>query len=304
MGLCPDTPKTPDYEEAAKQGVYADLETYPLRYLVDAASRSGGNVTVDGTNYDFTGLGAVDNARVMSDKMAQTLLDIQKDLGPEFIKQRIEELKLADPQGYAARKQLFDQIVASAQENPDRPIAEGLQSSIVSELQNAGRLDARQLQEVRNAARGQQVARGNYLGNAAIADEAKAVVGASEASRTRQQEQALAFLNSGTTPEDIEYRRMQQSMGNLLNFANGTTPTAQFRGVSAAGVGAVPFTSGGASNVVTNPGAGAQGAQNALNIYNGKMNWAANQANPWLAGLSTGVSTFGALTAARPAPTA
>src|SRR5262245_2407314 len=129
-----DAPDPPDYAGAARQGVYADLETYPLRYIIEAASRMGGKVTLDGKTYDFSGLGDADNAAAMSDKMAQTLLDIQRDLGPEFVKQRLEELKQADPKGYAARQELFSRIMAAVDQHPDRPLAEELQASIVGEL--------------------------------------------------------------------------------------------------------------------------------------------------------------------------
>lgn len=295
MGLCPETPETPDYAEAARQAVYADLETYPTRYLVDAAARSGQRVSVGGKEYDFTGLGQADTVGAMSDQMAQTLLEIQRGMGPQLIEQRLRQLQQADPEGYAARRQLFDQIVADAKANPDRPIAENLQQSIVGELQNAGRLDAKQTQEVQNQVRNSQVGKGNYLGNAAIAQEARGVVGASEQQRSKQQAQALDFLNSGVTPEDIEYRRMQQAIGNLTNFANSTTPTAQFQGLSGAGNQSVPFWGGGQSNVVTNPNAAQQGANNALGIYSNQLNWSNQQANPWLAGISTGASTFGAM---------
>jgi hypothetical protein len=287
-------PKAPDYADAATQAVYADLETYPLRYLTEAASKMGGKVTIDGKEYDFTGLGTADNAAIMSDKMAQTLLDIQRDLGPEFVKQRIEELKLADPKGYAARQQLFDTIMRQAEENPNRPLANDLQNSIVAELKNAGRLDADMLDEVQQAVRGGQVGRGNYLGTAANAQEAGAVVRAGEGLRDQQQQQALGFLESGVTPEDVEYRRLQQAMGNLGNFIAGQTPTAQFGSLSAAGAGAAPFISGGPNSQTTNPNAGQQGVNNALNIYSGKINWAQNQVNPYVAGISAGVNTFAA----------
>jgi len=288
------TPKTPDYEEAARQGVYADLEQYPLRYLTEAAAKMGGKFTLDGKEYDFTGLGEADTAAVMSDQMASTLLDLQRDLGPQFIKQRIEELKLSDPEGFAARKDLFDRIMAGVDASPDRPMAEDLQNSIVGELQNAGRLDRGMLDEVQQSVRGGQVGRGNYLGNAAVSEEAGAVVGASESLRDAQQQQALGFLNSGVTPEDVEYRRIQQNLSNLGAFVEGTTPTSQFKSLSNAGNGAVPFIGGGYNPAATNPNAGGQGVNNALNIYSGKVNWSANQVNPWVAGITTAASTYGA----------
>lgn len=283
-------PTAPNYDEAARQGVYADLETYPLRYLTDAASKTGGAVTIDGKTYDFTGLGDADNARVMSDKMAQTLLDIQKGLGPQFVQQRIEELKQADPQGYAARKDLFDRITADSQANPDRPMAEDLQSSITSTLQNAGKLDKKGLEEVQGQVRGGQIARGNYLGNAATSQEAGAVVGASNALRDQQQQTAEGFLGSGVTPEDVTYRRMQQSLSSLGAFESGQTPTANFASLSGAGNGAVPFYGGTGSGASLNPNAGSMGIQNALSMYSGNINWQQQQVNPYLAGFSTGVS--------------
>ena len=104
MSLC--SPEMPNYEQAAREGVQADLQAFPTRYLVDAASRMGTSVNVDGQNYDFTGLGDVDSARVLSDKMAQVMLDLQRTRSPQFIRQRIEELKASDPEGYAARQTL------------------------------------------------------------------------------------------------------------------------------------------------------------------------------------------------------
>jgi hypothetical protein len=290
------TPKPPDYEDAARQGVYADLETYPLRYLTEAASKMGGKVTIDGKEYDFTGLGDADNSKVMSDKMAQTLLDIQRNLGPQYVAQRLEELKQADPKGYAARKDLFDRIMQQADQHPDRPLAEDLQNSIVTELQSAGRLDQNMLNEVQQSVRGGQVGRGNYLGTAATAQEAGAVVGAGDRLRDQQQQQALGFLESGVTPEDVEYRRLQQSLSNLGNFVQGQTPTAEFRSLSGAGNGAAPFVGGGPNSQFTNPNAGQQGVNNALNIYSGNVNWAANQVNPYVAGISTALSAAGAAT--------
>lgn len=287
------TPKAPNYDEAARQGVYADVESYPLRALTEAAAKMGGKFSYGGKNYDFTGLGDADTARQMSDKMAQTLLDLQRAKGPEFVQQRIDELKAADPQGYAARKQLFDQILQQSKDNPDRPLADNLQTSIVGELQNAGRLDQDMLDSVQQGVRGGQVARGNFLGTAAAAQEGGAAVQASNDLRDQQQQEGLGFLNSGVTPEDVTYRRMQQDIGNLANYRNGTSPTAQFGSLSSAGNGAAAWAPGNGANVRTNPNAGAQGAQNALSLYGGQLNWRQNQVNPWVAGINFGAQGAG-----------
>lgn len=290
-------PAAPNYTKAAQQGIQSDLDTYPMRYMTEAASKMGGKVTIGGQTYDFTGLGDADNTAVMSDKMAQTLLDIQRNYGSAYVKQSLADLKQADPKGYAARQQLFDAIMAQADAHPDRPMAENLQSSILGELQKSGRLDAKELSQVQQAVRGGQVARNNYLGNAATAQEAEGAVKASDALRDQRQQAAQGFLQSGVTPEDVEYRRLQQSLANLGNFTQGTTPTAQFRQLASAGTGAAPYATTTANSVVTNPNAGAQGVQNALGIYQGNVNWAQNQVNPFMAGLSTAVSGAGSLAA-------
>jgi hypothetical protein len=255
----------------------------------------GGKVTIDGKTYDFTGLGDADNAAKMSDQMAGTLLDIQQNYGPQYVQQRLDELKLADPTGYADRQQLFDKILADSKAQPDRPMATDTQNAIMSELQNAGKLDPTMLHQVQEQVRGGQVGRGNYLGNAATSQEAGAAVKASDTLRDQQQQQAEGFLQSGVTPEDVQYRRIQQSLQNLASFQSGQTPTAAFKSLSAAGNTAAPFTTSGPVGVGTNPNAGTQGVQNALSIYGGNVNWANNQVNPYIAGLSSGVSSIGAL---------
>ncbi|HVX56983.1 MAG TPA: hypothetical protein VHA37_04575 [Candidatus Saccharimonadales bacterium] len=283
----------PNYDAAARAGVAADLNTYPMRYLTSAAAKMGGKVTIDGQTYDFTGLGDADNAAKMSDEMAATLLDIQQNYGPQYVQQRLDELKQADPQGYAARQQLFDKIIADSKAQPDRPMADDTQQAVLTELQNAGKLDPAMLHQVQEQVRGGQVAKGNYLGNAATSQEAGAAVKASDTLRDQQQQQALGFLQSGVTPEDVQYRRIQQSLQNLGAFQSGQTPAAAFKSLSSAGNTAAPFTTSGPVGVGTNPNAGTQGVQNALGIYSGNVNWASSQVNPYVAGISTGLSSLG-----------
>ena len=115
-------PDQPDPTAAAQAGTMADLENYDLIYKVNALAKMGGSGIINGKFYDFTGLGDADNAAAMSDKMAETLLALQKEYGPAFVQQRLAELKAADPAGYAARQQLFDRIMADANASPDRPM--------------------------------------------------------------------------------------------------------------------------------------------------------------------------------------
>jgi hypothetical protein len=294
-------PKIPDPGKAAVAGIQADTELAPFQYLINAASTLGVPITIDGHTYDFSGLGQADTARAVSDKMAQTLLDLQKQKSPEIIQQRLNELKAADPEGYAAKQQLFDKIMADAKANPDRPVATELQKSLQDELaKGVGFDDARQEQQVREGVRGDQAARGITLGNAPSSQEAKTVLGAGENLRNQREQNALNLLESGASPEDVAYRRFQQSVSNLGAFASGETPEAQFGQVSAAGSGPVSLTGGAPNTNTFNPGAAGQGVNNALGIYGAQSGYNATQANPWLAGLSIGGQTLGTLQKTNP----
>lgn len=296
MGCCGGTPKTPDPGQAAAQGIRTDTELQPFSYKINAASALGIPITIGGQTYDFSGQGSADLAAKVSDQMAATLLAIQKEKSPQIIQQRIEELKAADPQGYAARKQLFDRILADAQANPDRPMAEDLQRQVQQELAKGVSFDdARQEAEVKNAVRGGQVKRGVFLGAAPVTQEAAAMVNAGETLRNQRQANAMNLVSSGTSPSDVAYRRMQQSIGNLAAYRSGQSPTAQFAQVSAGGAGPITVPGGMPATNTFSQGAAGQGLSNALDIYSGTMNWKNSQANPWTAGLSVGANTMGVL---------
>jgi hypothetical protein len=102
------------------------------------------------------------------------------------------------------------------------------------------------------------------------------------------------------SPEDVTYRRVQQSLSNLGNAINGQTPEAQFASLSGAQGGAAPFNPGNVAEPSVNQNAGLQGMQNAADIYSGNVNWQASQANPWTVGLSTLSNTAGALSSMGP----
>jgi len=285
-------PEVPDPNAAAVAGAVADMENYPFEYQINSLAKMGGKGTINGKVYDFTGLGDADTAAAMSDKMAQTLLDLQKQYGPDFIKQKLAELKVADPTGYAARQQLFDQIMADAEASPDRPMNNRLQAMVQEELAKGGKLDARQTEQVQQGVRGKQLRQGIFLGNAATSEEAGALVNAGEAERTKRQQQGIGILNSGVLPEDVQYRQIQQALSNLGNFTNGASPTAQFNSLSSASNGAVPFQTGAANQAQLNPNATQMGMGNALDLYSQQQNWANSQVNPWMAGISGGVSGY------------
>ena len=295
MSWCtPDIPAAPDPADAAVSGINQDLVNSPFTYLINAAAQQGKKITIGGKTYDFTGVSQGDTAAKVSDQMAQTLLDIQREKNPAIIEARLKELQAADPKGYAARQDLFDQIMAEARKNPDRPLSESTSRLIQDELSNGGGFsDAKQKQEVQDSVRGGQVARGIYRGNTATGEEARAVVGAGEQLRNKRQQDALDLLQTGSTPEEIAYRNMQQTISNLGAFVNGSTPTAQFGQVSAASSGPAKMGNTGVDTNLFSAGAAGQGISDALNNWSNATATANNTPNKWLSGLSTALTAAG-----------
>lgn len=298
MGLCGGSPEIPDPADAAVAGIRADQQLAPFNYLVNSAAQMGAKWTdpTTGQVFDFTGLGQSDTAKVVSDKMAATLLAISKEKSPQIIAQRIEELKAADPKGYAARQQLFDKILSEA----SQPSGQGLSRDTTDLIQNelargSGFADDKQKQEFQNTIRGKQAKTGIILGNAKVNEEAQGLTQAGEALQNDRQNAALKLLESGSTPEDIGYRRMQQSLGNLASFASGTTPEAQFAQVSAGQAGPVVFGTQGQNTNTFNPNAAGQGVNNMLSNWTTTQGWNNSQSNPWLSGASTAITAAGAI---------
>lgn len=171
-------------------------------------------------------------------------------------------------------------------------LAEELFTQIMADLGLEAQLNDSTRREVQQGVRGAQAARGNILGNSAIYEEAMELGQAGEQRQQQRQQNTLQFLTSGTTPEDIAYRKKQQAMANLGSFMGGQTPVAQFGQLAGAQQGAAPYAPQNAPQVL-NPNAGAQGAQFAQQNYAQQMNAYSQQANPWMAGLSLGVSALG-----------
>lgn len=292
----PSAPQIPDPGAAAAAGIAQNTQLQPFNYLINAASTLGRPITINGQTYDFTGLGQADTAAVVSDQMARTLLALQQTNDPQVIQERLNELQAADPQGYAARQTLFDQIQQQAQNNPGRPISTDLQQQLQNELaKGAGFNDAKQEEQAREGIRGNQVKSGITLGQAPTAQEAAGITSAGENLQSQRQQDALNLLESGSSPEDIAYRQLQQNLSNEANFVSGQTPTAQFQQVSAARSGPTQLVGGAPSTNTFDPNAAANGQNNALAGYGAQNSNFNAQANPWLAGLSVGATTYGSL---------
>ncbi len=286
MGLC--GPDPPDPAKGVAQGIKADLETFPERRMIDAAAQLGQKVVINGKEYDFTGLGEAEYAQQYGDSMLGQLLQMQRDLGPEYVQQRLKELRLADPEGAAMREKLWGAIQSKVAGGPtDRPDLQQLESVIMGELEKGGQLSNATSSDISQSVLGQQTARGNYLGNAAATQEAGVLADAGARQKALVQQQALAFLTGGMSPDDARFREQQQNLANLGSFVAGETPTAQFGQLSGAANGVVPAANVG-PGLGLDPGAGANGVAFQNQIWQAKQ--AGAGVNPWLAGAAGAVA--------------
>jgi hypothetical protein len=284
------SPNIPDPNAAAVAGALAQAGTFPFQQYIDYLAQTGGAANVGGTNYNFTGLGNAQQNAALSQAMLPAELNIQQQYGPQYVQQALANLRQANPNAVAARQQEFSNIASNAQATPNRPMATGLQNQILALAGQGSNLTTgpnSETEAVQQGVRGQQVANGIYLGNAPASQEAAAVVNVGDQQQQQRQQQALDFLQSGVSPEDVTYRRVQQSLSNLGNAINGQTPEAQFQSLSGAASGAAPFNTAGVQSPSVNTNSALQGLQNASEIYGGNVNWAENQANPWTVGLSS-----------------
>ena len=289
MGCCGgDAPATPDYYSEAYQGVMDELSQLPEVLAIENAAKMGKTVVVGGKTYDFSKVGEAEYQAAYADAMSQAMLDIQKKYGAAYITQRAKELEAADPEGVAARRKLFDSVMRGVEEGTDTTEAAALESQIMQDLANAGRLTGREVRDVNQANLAQQVARGNYRGGAPDLDRATSLVNAAGQKQASVQNQAVQFLVSGVSPEDVGYRNRMQSMSNIGAFLSGETPVAQFGQLSGAQAGAAPFVQTGYGQL-TNPNTAGNAANYSNQVWGAQQNWQNQQVNPWVSAASFGM---------------
>ena len=240
MGLYSSKPpKPPDYGAAHREGIEADIESLPIRKLIEAAARQGTKVTytdMDGKEQtvDFTGFGDTDMSRKdlefaeeSADRMAQAMLSVQEKYGADFVKQRLKELELADPQF--------------------RKVRDALGEAALEDVESGYKLAPGMREEVQQATSAAQYARGNVFGAAPAAEEAFEVGNAA-------------------------FRLRQQRLANAASYLSGATPVAQFGQIAGAQQGAAGFNPMGVrSGIGLDPNAGARSLGLAANVYNNQF---------------------------------
>jgi hypothetical protein len=264
-----DPPDPPDYAAATREGVEADIDSLPLRKLIESAARQGTKVTytdMDGKEktVDFTGFGDIDESRKeldfaeeSADRMAKSALNLQQKYGTDFVMQRLKELELSDPQF--------------------RKVRDALGKAALEDVELGYKLAPGMRDEVQQASRAAQMARGNYSGAAPAAEEAFEVGNAA-------------------------FRLRQQRLANAASYLSGTTPVAQFGQIAGAQQGASPFQPMGIrSGIGLDPNAGARSLGLAQGVYNNQFQDYMNQQQQGadmfgsVAGLGLGALTGGLL---------
>lgn len=310
----------PDMTESSRKTVLADLRTLPGRRMLEAAARkgtavdypTGRQIPIYGSkgafgqrkiigyqpelkHADFTGKGDADVAGELGRQMANLSLGTQQKYGVEFATEARKQAELADPLGFAARKTLGEQLMQrDAHPQPVNPMAGVVDAQILADLQQGRGLsgDAAAAIAEMAARRGGAAAgvTGDFQAGLEQGPEA-------EARNLRAQQHALSFLSSGATPEDVEYRRKQQSLADMGKFLSGRTPEAQFASLSGAQQGATPR-----ARAPGLPGpdasAGTTGQQGALLNYSQQVKQVTGNVNDWFSGLSSLVKLGGAGVAA------
>ena len=226
----------------------------------------------------FAGYSTADIQRkLLGEQAAGQLANAQKyDAG--FIDSAAKQEAQANPQGVAARGQLYKDIQSQIANPPQSPVAETMNKQ-VGERVAAGSGLTPEEQAVLDASVNNTVT--GTSGNTPNFGAALTTGFEGQARQAGNDQAGAAWLASGNTPGDIQYRSEQQDLSNLSKYVNGQTPEAQFGQLSGAASGPTPTTPN-----VPQPGvnfnAGTQGANAALNAYDQQT----QQASPWMAGLS------------------
>lgn len=289
---------TPQATPSGKWGVMEPKKNsnVGLTWRPGTASLNGVPITQnkDGSyTVSFKGMGQADVESTIANQSAQNQLALSQKFDPQFIAQALSEQQQADPQSFAARQEESKLI----QDQIDRPINSPVSDMLNSQVQdtlnaaNNHSLTGMDTERLNAAVASAQGARG---GPSTPGDFASPLTTgfAGEQRQGAAAQAAMGFLGSGSSPEDLQYRREQQNLANLSAEVNGKTPQAQFGSMSGAQSGPTPMMTGGPLPVM--PGGQDEAAQQAAiqsaqttNRYN------ASQSNPWLTGVGSLINLGG-----------
>ena len=257
-------PDAPDMGDAYREGVLADIFTMPGKMAALYGGSLGGKVTytdpVSGrkVTLDFGKYGDVQRSKEalkaayeLADISAQRQLELQEKYAPKYIEQGLAALEKADPTAAAIREEMGESVLGA------------LRGGLPKDVE----------QEVVQAERRAQAARGAIFGEAPVAREAMAAGMAGLALRQQNLANAMQYLQGGSP---------MFSVPGLAGFQTQTAPTP-------------PMQPQPMAPQMINPQAGAMGVNWAAQMYQNAL-----QYNPWqsffgrIGGMGTGLASTAA----------
>jgi hypothetical protein len=226
----------------------------------------------------FAGYSTADIQKQLLGQQAQGQLESAQKFDPQFIAEAQAQEAQANPQGVAARGQLYQDIENQIANRPQSPVANTMDKQI-SERVAAGSGLTPEEQAVLDNSVNQSIL-GTSGNNPDLASALTTGFAGQERAAGNAQAGA-AWLASGETPSDIQYRADQQNLSNLSSFINGQTPESQFGQLSGAQTGATPVTPA-VPQQGANFNAGNQGISGALQQFSNQTNTPSN----WTTGIS------------------
>lgn len=250
----PAPPPPPDYGEATKEGVYADIETLPTRRKLERAARLGEVVTYEDPRTgeqrtaDFTGLGdlsltenEIRGLTGLVPELTQSQLDNLTTYGPQFVQAQRDQLRQMDPAGFDLREQFAQRLQGGTDTSedlltgqPDVPQFEEmsapeltdsgmtaetralLEQQIADQLAMGNKLTDEQARVLEQGIRRSAESRGQALGTASGLREAITKLEAGGQLGQQRRGEALGLLASGQSTSDTANRLAQQSFANAM----------------------------------------------------------------------------------------
>lgn len=243
---------------------------------------------------DFSGYGTADIEGTKARKQTDNALTLAQKYGVQFAEQARKEQEQADPLGTKARQMEYDLL---KKDMPVSPINAKLNEQITGQVKAGRGFDPMTADLLDKAVAEANASRG---GQATAGDISTSM--STGAAGQQRLDAALSksgsFLQSGQTPEDVAYKRAQQTISNTGSFVNGQTPQSQFGNLANAGNGATPVAQSQTTTGLPN-NATQIGTSYANSVNTGNTNQALNGTNSWFAGLSTLLNGISSLNTAK-----
>jgi hypothetical protein len=302
IATAPKQPNAPDAGSSSAIASASAAMLLPIQRGMEAAYQTGGKFTYTvpdgltgtllgepGTTHtvDFGGRGEGDIQAAIAKKTAVNNLVLSKKYDSKFIAEALKQEALADPESVEARAKMHELIRGQIDRPLETPVSDMMQAQVGDSLRAAsqGRLTDMDAAQLNRAVQAAQADRGGPGDTPEDFEQPLTTGFAGEQRQQKAVQDAMAFLASGSSPEDIAYRRTQQNLANLAAEAGRKTPQSQFSSLSGAQTGPTPMqTKAPLSVMPEGQSAAAQGA--ALSNWRTQMSLEQNQVNPWLSGLS------------------